>query len=660
MGRALVEMARYSVWMLSLRRFIKAWGAHRLTVNRRLHGADDGDKARAHNYWSQAISQYERYLSRFPADIGVRIRLANTFRESGDLTAAIVVLREAVAKRPEKLDILLILADVLEEAGFSDDALQVLAQTQYTPNKKSEWRDLAEGGQNNPPAPEYKLRQVQIFVDVPNPAEESLFVTIQSLQNLGFKSWRAFFGGAGVNAEVLRELAGMDVRFAFSAESPSDHFPEPMLIIRAGTVLRRECLDWMLWALDDGVDAVYSDHEVNGTGKSVTVLQSSPHPLDLQTNPVPPAVVLLRKPVDTLGLNFLDIRKCLEQALQYGTVRHVPLVLACVQGAAITQAYVTQAYEEASYSPFSARNDQRILVIIPTRDEGDVLDVMLRSLFERASNDLIDVVVVDNGSCEAETFDVFDYWSSRGVDIIRIDGKFNWAYINNKAYQGRPHSIVVFANNDMEMLSDGWDCLVRNLLGLGGVGVVGARLLYPNGRVQHAGIVMGGMNGEPLHEGLRAARDERGPLDRWVRRRPATAVTGAFMAVRRSVLDALGGFDADNFAVSCNDVDFCLRAGDAGWTVLYAPEILLYHHESLSRGRSTTEAKRSRAAAEMDRLLERWSDYAHFDPNRNPQWAGRGVRLFAHKKTLTTQAVMDWAVKTEWRAADQIATPTFV
>lgn len=151
----------------------------------------------------------------------------------------------------------------------------------------------------------------------------------------------------------------------------------------------------------------------------------------------------------------------------------------------------------------------------------------------------------------------------------------------------------MFANNDMEMLSDGWDLEVRRLLAIDGVGVVGARLLYPNDRVQHAGIVMGALNGEPLHEGLRTSRNERGPLDRWVRRRPATAVTGAFMAMRRSVFDQVGGFDAENFAVSCNDVDFCLHAGVAGWTILYAPEFILHHHECVSRGHSNTEAKKS-------------------------------------------------------------------
>ena len=131
------------------------------------------------------------------------------------------------------------------------------------------------------------------------------------------------------------------------------------------------------------------------------------------------------------------------------------------------------------------------------------------------------------------------------------------------------------------------------------------------------------------------------------------------MAMRRSVFDQVGGFDAENFAVSCNDVDFCLRVGAAGWTVLYAPELVLRHHESLSRGHSHTEAKRQRAAEEMSRLLARWGDRAKFDPTRNPQWDGRGIRLFAGLRNLTAEEVMDWAIKTESRPPNQMETPIF-
>jgi len=425
----------------------------------------------------------------------------------------------------------------------------------------------------------------------------------------------------------------------------------PVLLIRAGTILTSDCLDWLLCALTEHVSAVYCDHEErDASGVTRPTLQSAPHLLDLATNPAPPAVVLFR------DLKYRDcdrdMRSMLQDAFGRGAVRHIPLVLGCVQTPPVRT-------ETDAPPVLQSQVDGRILVVIPTRDEGAALNVMLTSLSDRASDfGGVDVVVVDNGSQDVSTLEVLDSWRKRGVEVLRRDEAFNWSSLNNTACEGRTQPTIVFANNDMEMLTEGWDLEVRRLLAMDGVGIVGARLLYPNDRVQHAGIVMGAFNGEPLHEGLRAGPEERGPLDRWVRRRPATAVTGAFMAMRRSVFDQVGGFDAENFAVSCNDVDFCLRAGAAGWTILYAPELVLRHHESLSRGHSNTESKRQRAAEEMGRLLSRWGDRAGFDPTRNPQWAGRGIRLFAGMRRLTSEEVLHWATKTESRPPNQIETPT--
>lgn len=246
------------------------------------------------------------------------------------------------------------------------------------------------------------------------------------------------------------------------------------------------------------------------------------------------------------------------------------------------------------------------------------------------------------------------------VSVVRIDEPFNWSRLNNLACEGRDQPIIVFANNDMEMLATGWDDHLRSLLNMDRVGIVGARLLYPNGLLQHGGIVMGALNGEPLHDGWRAKGEDAGPLDRWIRRRPATAVTGGFMAVRRALFEAVGGFDEVDLPISCSDVDLCLKVGARGWTVLYAPEIELRHHESLTRGHAQDGAERRRAEAEMAVLLARWGQRAAYDPTRNPQWETRGVRLYAGRRPLTTDQVVDWALKTASRpeTSFQADTPT--
>lgn len=556
-----------------------------------------------------------------------------------------------MASRPEKASIQFTLAEVFDEAGFAGEADEIRKRALQLTGAVNSTNPSRLGAAHPPMAPVSPAKRVEILIDARVGEDRCLTATLASLRGLTSVDWHATISG-GVDAALVGDDVSTDVRIRLAPlEGALATSSIPALLIRAGTVVTPDCLCWLLWALTEEVSAVYCDHEErDASGVTRPILQQAPHLLDLATNPAPPALVLYRDfEYQDRGHDMLAT---LLDAFSRGAVRHVPLVLGCVQ----TPHVQTQIDSPPAHQP---QVDGRILVVIPTRDEGAALNVMLTSLSDRASDfGEVDVVVVDNGSQDVSTLNVLDRWRTRGLEILRRDEPFNWSSLNNEACERRTQSIVVFANNDMEMLSDGWDLEVRRLLAMDNVGVVGARLLYPNDRVQHAGIVMGALNGEPLHEGLRVSSDERGPLDRWVRRRPATAVTGAFMAMRRSVFDQVGGFDAENFAVSCNDVDFCLRAGAAGWTILYAPELLLRHHESLSRGHSNTEAKRKRVAEEMGRLLARWGDRARFDPTRNPQWEGRGIRLFAGMRSLTAEEVMDWAIKTESRPSDQAETLT--
>ena len=634
-----------------MRHFFSALLGHRLEARRARYGAHEGDQARHRNQWDAAVGHYKRYLSKNPNDLGVRIRLANTLRESGDFPAAIVVLQEAIASRPTKASIRFTLAEVLDEAGFAREADEIRKRAMQLTGAVDPTDQSRSGDISYPQAPASAATRVNILIEAYVGEEHFLTSTLVSLQELASADWRAAIHGS-LDASLMERFASKDPRILGAhSEGALATFSMPILLIRAGTIVRPDCLDWLLGALTEHVSAVYCDHEErDASGATRLILQSAPHLLDLATNPAPPALVLFRDVEYRDGIH--DMRSMLRNAFGRGIVRHIPLVLGSVQ----TPPTRSEIDAPPVHQP---QVGGRILVVIPTRDEGAALNVMLTSLSDRASDfGEVDVVVVDNGSQDVTTFEVLDGWRKRGVEILRRDEPFNWSDLNNTACEGRTQPIIVFANNDMEMLTEGWDLQVRRLLATDGVGVIGARLLYPNDRVQHACIVRGAFNVEPLHEGLRAGPEERGPLDRWVRRRPATAVTGAFMAMRRSVFDQVGGFDAENFAVSCNDVDFCLRAGAAGWTILYAPELVLRHHESLSRGHSNTEAKRQRAAEEMGRLLSRWGNRARFDSTRNPQWEGRGIRLFAGMRRLTSEEVLDWATKTESRPPNQIETPT--
>lgn len=427
-------------------------------------------------------------------------------------------------------------------------------------------------------------------------------------------------------------------------DEPVEHKPE--LCLEMGAALFDEARGWFDWAIRQGATAVYADHQgPNGE----TRLQAGPHPLDLATNPYPPPAAMFAQGFLRSGE---DIRTGLTRALAHGSVIHLPLVLSRID----------TEDEAHGVAPSSQPHDDRLLVVIPTRDAVEDLTVMLRSLVALAAKaDLIDLVVVDNGSRPSLNAEALTRDCGRPVEVVQVDEPFNWSRLNNLACVDRSHAIFVFANNDMEMVTSHWDEALRRAFAAPGVGVTGARLIYPNGLLQHGGIVMGGLNGEPLHDGWRALGNEPGPLRRWARSRPATAVTGGFLAIRRTLFYAIGGFDEVDLPVSCSDVDLCLKAGALGWTVLYVAEITLRHHESLTRGHAHTEVERRRAAKEMQTLLDRWGERAAYDPTRNPQWETRGLRLYAGRRTLTTEQVVDWALKTKSRGGDlpdQSLTPT--
>jgi GT2 family glycosyltransferase len=625
-----------------------------LKICRIIFRVHEADAARSKNYWEDAIYIYSRYVVRFPNDLGVKVRLANTYRESGNYPSAISILREVIKTRPEKAELCFLLADILSESGQQEN-INDIVQSIFS---KGGGRAVPKSVSSpvTPPKPPHITRG-NVTVLINNSADGTgLEKTLESLRGCEGSCWSAVVFGAQQQGNEKSQLSSTDPRVIFQeSHSLPVSTSGPVMIIEAGTIIRPRCIPWLIWALDDGVDAVYCDFEVedNDDDRLAVALQSGPNALEIRNSPIKPALVLFRS-LDGIGIGIGDARSvqgALLTLLHRGVVRHIPLLLAVVARGGKSGIVVDADMPQQGLSG-------RILVVIPTRDKGEHLNTMISSLLNRASSvSELDIVVVDNGSRDTVTIDIMNKWRSRGVEIIRRDEPFNWSRLNNAACNSRVQPIVVFANNDMEMLTEEWDLKLRHLLVTEAIGVVGARLLYPNDRVQHAGIVMGALNGEPLHEGLRVSSDERGPLDRWVRCRPATAVTGAFMAMRRSVFDRVCGFDED-FAVSCNDVDFCLRVGAAGLTVLYAPELTLRHHESLSRGHANTEAKQNRAAEEMARLLTRWGYRASFDPTRNPQWEGRGIRLFAGIRSLTAEEVMDWAINTESRPFVQAETPT--
>ena len=266
---------------------------------------------------------------------------------------------------------------------------------------------------------------------------------------------------------------------------------------------------------------------------------------------------------------------------------------------------------------------EAITVIVPTRDNGADCAAFVDSLFRHAAHpEAVDCLIVDNGSRPGPDVERLEAMARRpGVRLVRRDEPFNWSHLNNRAARESDAPILVFANDDMEMRTKGWDDCLRGQLQRDGVGAVGAKLLYPDDTVQHAGVLFG-WKGSVIHDGLYEPADAGGPSGRWSKTHRASAVTGAFLAVRREVFEALGGFDAARLPVGYSDIDLCLKLRASGRTVVFTPDVVLTHHESKSRGLDHLDPERAaRSSAERRVVEDRWGrELFCRDPFVNPIW----------------------------------------
>lgn len=265
---------------------------------------------------------------------------------------------------------------------------------------------------------------------------------------------------------------------------------------------------------------------------------------------------------------------------------------------------------------------EKIAVAIPTRDNGGDVVRMVESLRRHATDpDRLDILVLDNGSVDARTAEHLAGLADKSLArIVRADEPFNWSRLSNRAAELHDAPYLVFANDDMEMLSPGWDALLTGLLDRPEIGVVGARLLYADDTLQHGGVLLG-WNGAGIHDGLYQPATDPGPLARWHLPRSAAAVTGAFMGTRRAVFDAVGGFDAVDLPIAWSDLDFCLKVRAKALRVHWNPAITLFHYESKTRGLDDAHPDRNaRPAAERAIMEARWGESLTIDPSLNPHW----------------------------------------
>ena len=229
-----------------------------------------------------------------------------------------------------------------------------------------------------------------------------------------------------------------------------------------------------------------------------------------------------------------------------------------------------------------------------------------------------------------------------GLKVVFRPAEFNWGEINNAGVRDHAKGdVIVFLNDDMVCLSDGWDTRLVGQLTRPDVGVVGGRLLYPNGTIQHAGITFCG-NGKTAHEAMGDPSDDGLYLDRTLLVHEVGAVTGAFLSCRRQFFDELGGFDAERYAITSSDADFCVRARNTGKAILYDPFLTWIHFESITRGFDSGDYKKHwRAEQEHERWQSKFPEVELVDPSLNPHFTGSTPPSHSfHRMTLA--AIRTW------------------
>jgi len=273
---------------------------------------------------------------------------------------------------------------------------------------------------------------------------------------------------------------------------------------------------------------------------------------------------------------------------------------------------------------YAILDNPRVSIIIPSQDHASTLKRCISSILDKTTYDNYQIIIVDNQSTQEDTFRYYATLEKEPkIQLLHYDKPFNFSAINNYAAARVDSPFLLFLNNDTEVISGEWLSALLEHAQRKGVGAAGAKLLYPNDRIQHAGVILG-ITGTPGEKGVAGHALKNLPdynSGHFLRSQVIgnfSAVTAACLMMRKEVFDEIGGFD-ETLAIAFNDVDLCLRIRDAGYLIVYTPYSRLYHHESLSRGYEDTPEKQKRFLEEVHYIRGKWGELIDSgDPYYNP------------------------------------------
>jgi GT2 family glycosyltransferase len=519
---------------------------------------------------------------------------------------------------------------------------------------------------------------ISVVMPVYDAAEPILREAINSVRRQLYRNWELCICDDASPSphvpRVLAKLAAADSRIKWVRREANGHISaasntaltltegEFVALMDHDDVLAEQALYEMAVELDAHPDAdlVYSDED----GLSADGVRRSPYfktdwnpELMLGQNMINHLALYRRSLVESVGgfrVGFegsqdYDLALRVIARTTRDKIRHVPAVLYHWREGGATASYSTTQLGQCLAAALNARSEHLtargeaaeiepsplapewarvrrpiptpaplVSLIVPTRDRHDLLGPCMDGLLRRTTYPALEVILIDHENVEPESLALIDrFRGDPRVQVLRYEGPFNYSDMNNRAAAQARGELIGLVNNDVDVITPDWLSEMVSLAVKPEYGAIGAKLLYPDGRVQHAGTLLG-VGGLAHHVGVRASRDEAGYFGRLALTTNVSAVTAACLVVRKEVFDEVGGLNAIDLPVNFNDVDFCLKVAARGYLNVFTPFAQLYHHESPSRGEDETPEKSARAQGEREYMQRAWGEALLRDPFYNP------------------------------------------
>lgn len=400
------------------------------------------------------------------------------------------------------------------------------------------------------------------------------------------------------------------------------------LFLEAGDLLTKNCLCELMRNIKDQ-DAVYSDHDLYsriGFSRpkfkpdfSIDLLRSYPY--------IHHAILFTKEvvsKVEASSFNAFMYEQMLNLFVDKRLVGHVPnilfhfrreMLITKTLGDILLKHYqqlglavrIDQSsfYFQSEYLP----KVELVSIIIPNKDHADDLKKCIETIFKYTDPNLFEIIIVENNS---ETQEIFDYYDElnkiKNIRVVYWESIFNYSAINNFGATFANGDYLLFLNNDVEIINKDWLLRMLGVIQREEVGIVGAKLLYGDHKVQHGGIFLGNAS-IAAHMFLGQDENYQGYMYRAAVKQDLSAVTAACLMTKKDLFFELDGFE-EELKVAFNDIDYCLRVRTKDKLIVFDPEVVLIHHESLSRGSDEVSSeKKQRFNSEVAFMKERWESF---------------------------------------------------